>query len=341
MKKLISRMFIWAGAVASMAFGTEAYAQNATQCGVSGAAVAAGTIQYDPFSSIGLTQVTIPLTLTRFTGPGGKKTQQVFFVLEKPVGSPNYQVLFTNSNTTSNVVYNVGSHPGLPDMNQNTSGQIYYNFGGASQPDTATFNVQVTVPAGVDLSAGGNINFDIVYKCFGTGNLPDVTVDTTLPQAISINVNVLSALQASYAGGVLDFGEVGNVSTATVTGTPATYTRTGNVNVRSSGPYAINLTSNNNYKLTYPGGSLTNAGQTLVYSASFVGVTRQGVSGNNTAIAAINKNCVRAGLGGVSHPLSVTLKEGGQTGKTTAPLYNDFLNVTVTPLAANVVGATC
>jgi hypothetical protein len=346
MEKL-AKLFILVGAfAASMLAVAPAHAQNATRCGLSGSAVASGTLQYDPFSPSGLTQVSIPLTLTRFFGPGGKKTQQVYFILEKPVGSPNYQVIFQNptTGTSTNVVYNVGSHGGLPIANQNAPGQIYYNFGGAAAPDTATFNVLVTVPAGTDLSAGGNISFDIVYLCNGTGGLADVTSPALLPQAVSINVNVLSALQASYAGGVLDFGEVGNVTTTGVLAAPATYTRSGNVNVRSSGPYSVNMTSDNNYKLTFPGGTLTNPAQTLTYSATFVGTTRTGVSGNNTAIAPITKTCNRAGLGGASLPISVTLKEGGQGGspaKTPAPLYNDFLNVTVSPLAANTPGNAC
>jgi hypothetical protein len=346
MEKLIKKIVFLVGLTASMAISSQAHAQNATSCGLSGQATAAGTLRYDPFSPSGLSQVSIPLTLTRFTGGGGKKTQQVYFILEKPVGSPNYQVLFVNTTTgtSSNVVYNVGAHAGLPIALQNASGQIYYNFGGAASPDTATFNVLVTVPAGADLSAGGNISFDIVYLCNGTGGLPDVTSPATLPQAVNINVNVLSALQASYAGGVLDFGEVGNVTTINVLANPVTYTRSGNVNVRSSGPYSVNMTSDNNYKLTYSGGILTNPAQTLTYSASFVGTTRTGVSGNNTAIPAITKTCNKAGLGGISLPVSVTLKEGGQGGspaKLPAPLYNDFLNITVSPLAANTPGSAC
>jgi hypothetical protein len=346
MEKLVKLVVFCAAFVVSIAAVSPAHAQNQTQCGLSGSAVATGTLQYDPFSPSGLTQVSIPLTLTRFYGPGGKKTQQVYFILQKPVGSPNYQVLFQNSSTgtSSNVVYNVGGSGILPIANQNQSGQVYYNFEGANKPDSVTFNVLVTVPAGTDLSAGGNISFDILYLCNGTGGIADVTSPAVLPQAVSINVNVLSALQASYAGGILDFGEVGNVNTTSVLAAPATYTRSGNVNVRSSGPYSVSMTSDNNYKLTFSGGTLTNPAQTLTYSATFVGTTRAGVSGNNAAIAPITKTCNRATLSGASLPVSVTLKEGGQGGapaKTPASLYNDFLNVTISPLAANTPGNAC
>lgn len=336
-KRFIVGLFLTLATLVSQS----AYAQNATQCGLSGSAVASGTIQYDPFSPSGLSTVTIPLTLTRFVGTGGKKTQQVFFVLEKPVGSPNYQVLFTNGSTTSNVVYNVGGHPGLPTMNSNDAGQIFYNFLGSAAPDTVTFNVQVTVPPGADLSAGGNITFDIVYKCTGTGGLADVTTSTTLAQAISINVNVLSALQASYVGSTLDFGEVGDKTTTQVQATPSTYTRTGNIRVASSGAYSISMTSDNNYRLKYPGGNAATPGQSLAYSASLVGITRTGVSGAPVAgQVPITKTCTRAGIGGIFLPVEVVLKEGGST-KTPAPVYNDFLNVTVTPLVAAVGASAC
>jgi hypothetical protein len=41
---------------------------------------------------------------------------------------------------------------------------------------------------------------DIVYVCRGNGGLSDVSAPTTLAQATTININVQSALQASYAG---------------------------------------------------------------------------------------------------------------------------------------------
>jgi hypothetical protein len=226
-------------------------------------------------------------------------------------------------------------------MNSNDAGQIYYNFLGAAAPDTATFNVQVTVPAGADLSAGGNITFDIVYKCLGTGGLADVTTATTLAQAITINVNVLSALQASYVGPVLDFGEVGDKTTAQVQGAPGTYTKTGDIRVASSGAYEINMTSTNNYRLTFPGGNPATSGQSLAYSASLVGITRNGVSGAPVAgQTPITKTCARAGVGGILLPVRVVLTEGGSL-KTPAPAYTDFLNVTVTPQAALIGGSAC
>lgn len=321
--------------VLCVAGAAPAWAQGKGTCGVSGQALASPTITYDPFSPSGLTQVTIPLILTRF-GTGSAKTQTVNFVLTKPVGTPNYQVLY---NGTS-ILYTEGNTMGHPTINSQASGEINYNFGGASQPDQSTpFNLVVTVPANVDLSAGLPIDFDILFVCKGTGGMDDVNTPTKLSSAIHINVNVLSALQASYAGPALDFGEVGDKTDTDVTNTPIN--RTGYVRVASSGPYTINMTSQNNYKLTFPGGNPANATQSMSYSATFIGQTR---SPSNTT--AITQTCTRAGLAGsppnqgILLPLSVRLLQGGQT-RTPAPNYQDILTVTISPLAAGTPGTIC
>lgn len=321
--------------VLSVAGAAPAWAQGKGTCGVSGQALASPTITYDPFSPTGLTQVTIPLILTRF-GNGAAKTQTVNFVLTKPLGTPNYQILY---NGTS-ILYTEGNTMGHPTINSQSAGEINYNFGGASQPDQSTpFNLVVTVPANVDLSAGNPIDFDILYVCNGTGGMADVVTPTKLSSAIHINVNVLSALQASYAGPALDFGEVGDKTDADVTSTPIL--RTGYVRVASSGPYSIDVTSQNGYKLTFPGGNPANATQSMGYSATFVGQTR-----NPSNTTPITRTCTRAGLAGsppnqgVLLPVDVRLLQGGQT-RTPAPNYQDILTVTISPLAAGTPGTIC
>jgi len=321
--------------VLCVAEAAPAWAQGKGTCGVSGQALASPTITYDPFSPSGLTQVTIPLILTRF-GTGAAKTQTVNFVLTKPVGTPNYQILY---NGTS-ILYTEGNTMGHPTINSQAAGEINYNFGGASQPDQSTpFNLVVTVPANVDLSAGLPIDFDILYVCNGTGGMADVVTPTKLVSAIHINVNVLSALQASYAGPALDFGEVGDKTDSDVTTTPII--RTGFVRVASSGPYSIQMTSQNNYRMTFSGGNPTNPTQSLGYSATFVAQTR-----NPTNTTPITKTCTRAGLAGsppsqgILLPLEVRLLEGGQT-RTPASVYQDILTVTISPLAAGTPGTIC
>lgn len=312
-------------ALAAILFAGQAAAQS---CGVTGTnSVSIGN--YDPFSPSAISSVTTTVTLTRITGTGGKKTQDVNFYFAKPAGSPAYQILYNGSN----VLYEAPTYAGAPSLNVNNASQaaglVYVNFGGASAPDTLTLSFTVTVPAGADLSAGGTIPFDIRYVCKGTGGLANVTTAQTITNAFSLNVTVLSALQASYSGPALNFGEVGTIDTPTVLGAPATYTRSGNVRVASSGPYSVALASANNYVLTAPGAS------TVAYQATFLGQTRSAASPSFGTT-----QCVRAGISGVNLPLSVRLQEGGAT-KIPASNYSDTLSVTVTPLVVAGAAQNC
>jgi spore coat protein U-like protein len=324
----------WLGALlVLLMFGaTPAFAQN---CGVTGSAQASSSITYDPFGPNGLQQITIPLILTRYA-VGGAKTQTANFVLTKPAGTPNYQVLYNGVS----VLYTEGATGGRPSIGAQTAGEISYNFGGASAPDQSTpFNLLLTVPAGLDLSAGQPIRFDISYVCNGTGGMKDVTIPTKLISAIQINVNVLSALQASYVGPALDFGEVGLKNDAQAPTDPGP--RTGYIRVASSGPYSIELRSEKGFRLSYPGGNPAVANQAIAYQAALLGQTR-----NPTDSSSIRQVCSRAGLAtgsagqGVRIPVTVTLLQGGQN-KLPAPSYLDNLIVTITPLLDPQSGVTC
>lgn len=294
-----------------------ASAASAQNCGVTGTnSVSIGN--YDPFSPTGISSVTTSVSLTRVTGGGGKKTQTVNFYFVRPNGSPAYEILYNGSN----VVFEAPTYAGAPtlDVNNNTPvpGLVVYDFGGAAQPDTITQSFTVTVPAGADLTAGQPISFDIRYVCKGTGGLSDVNTATILPNAFSLNLTVLSALQASYVGPALDFGEIGDLTTLDVLAAPATYTETGNVRVASSGLYTVALTSTNNFRLS-------DGVDTINYSMDFLGQTRTNASPTFTT-----RNCARAGLTGEYLPIDVTLLEGGD-GKSPGS-YSDTLNVTVTPV---------
>jgi hypothetical protein len=306
-------------------------AAQVTSCGVTGQGQAPSTVTYDPFSPNALQQVSIPLTLTRFAN-GAAKTQSVSFVLIQPVGAPPYQILHNGQN----VLYPENNTQGRPVIGSQTTGQIYYSFGGASAPDQSTpFNLSVTIPANTDLSAGEPIRFDILYVCVGTGGLADVTSPRRLASAVQINVNVLSALQASYVGPALDFGDVGPKTAEQVASDPGP--RTGFVRVASSGPYSVRMTSQNGYRLTFPGGNPAVPEQALRYRATFVGQTRDAANP-----AAIERTCARAGLAssGQLLPVQTTLLDGG-VGRVAAPNYQDILTVTVTPLVAPQTATSC
>jgi hypothetical protein len=310
-----------------------AFAQ--TSCGVTGQAQAPGAVTYDPFGPNGLTQITVPLVLTRYAN-GGAKTQSVNFVLVKAAGTPNYQVLHEGIS----VLYTEGNTGGRPTIGSRSPGEIYHSFGGASAPDqSAPFNLVVTIPANLNLSAGAPISFDILYVCSGTGGMRDVVSPTKLTSAIQINVNVLSALQASYVGPALDFGEVGSKSDAQVATDPGT--KTGYIRVASSGPYSVEMRSENGYRLTFPGGNPALAAQSLGYRATLLGQSRD--PANATIIRRI---CSRAGLSGTAPtqgiriPIEVTLLQGGIT-RVPAPNYQDNLIVTITPLLDPQSGTSC
>jgi hypothetical protein len=300
-------------------------AASAQTCGVTGSAVAPQSINYDPFSASGLQQVDIPLTLTRRVSSGEGRTQQVNFVLTRPVGSPAYEITYAGTS----ILYTEGNLMGRPRLNSRDAGEINYNFGGGTQPDTVTLPtpIRVTVPANVDLSAGRPIEFDIVYVCDGVGGLANVTTPTVLRAAVRINVNVQSALQASYVGSILDFGQVGNVSTSEVQSASGRFTTSAtmnNVRVASSGPYRVELTSQNNFRMTYAGGNLGSSSQTIQYALGFLG---QRVT---TGIQFSSTTCARAGVGGVNLPVQARLLEGGQR-KAPSTGYSDIITITISP----------
>lgn len=163
----------------------------------------------------------------------------------------------------------------------------------------------------------------------------DVAVPTKLTNAVQINVNVLSALQASYVGPALEFGEIGTKSSTQVASDP------GFIRVASSGPYSVEMQSEKGYRLSYPGGSTSVANQAIGYQANLLGQTRS--SANPSTVRQV---CSRAGLAGTAPsqgiriPLTVTLLEGGQ-GKLPAPIYQDNLIVTITPLLDPQSGMVC
>ena len=333
-----ARLLVLTGAATAALMAQPAAAQDGTHCGVTGSAVAPPTITYDPFGSLGLIQIPIPLTLTRFVGSQGEKTQQVNFVLTERAGSPGYQVLYQGTS----ILYVQGATMGHPQIDSQAPGEVNYNFGGATQPDTIQLpsSVVVTVPPSVDLSAGRPIDFEILYVCKGTGGLKNVSSPTVLPNAIHINVNVLSGLQASYVGSALDFGEVGDKSTAEVLGAPGAYAtppESNNIRVASSGPYRIEVASLNGYRMTYAGGDVGDPRRTLEYQLYFLGQTL-----SHASPLFVPTTCLRAGLGGIYLPIRARLMEGGRGAaagqeKTPSPSYADVVTVTVTPLLDGAV----
>ncbi|MGN6357471.1 MAG: hypothetical protein ACTHLU_08335 [Novosphingobium sp.] len=336
-------------ALAGMAFAPAALAANGPPCGLSGSAVAPQTIQYDPFATAGLQNITIPFTLNRAVGSGGQKTQQVYFILTQPAGGPAYQMqlTFPGGSTYSNFLYYDNAIPGgLPTASSNTPGQVYYNFLGASQPDSVTATLTVTIPPLVNVNAGDPIKFNVRYVCDGTGGMSDVTSPAVLNDAVTINVNVISALRASFVGdfyvnattGTMAFGEIGNITNANASSKKTAANN--HVRVQSNAPYAVSLTSALGYTMNVGGTATADPLQKIGYNLKFLSQTR---GPGNTG--AINVDCLRAGVGDSLEDnlfIQAQLAEGG-AGKAPSGNYFDTLTVTITPkvITASNTGTDC
>lgn len=326
----------------TFAFAQPAAAQSqiSSVCGVTGAATAPASITYDPFSPGGLSEATVPLILRRNRGLILGRTREVSLVIVSPSGSPALDVTYNGYR----VIYPEGATAGRPrslnskDNGAGGAGEIRYDFGSLLAADTSTpLNLRVTVPPGTDLSAGEPIILDLLYICSGENGMASVSVPTRDTGAIRINVNTVSALQAYYAGSPLDFGEIGEATTAAVLAAPDRYTTASNsLRVRSSGPFEVKMRSQNDFKLTFPGGSLSNAAQTIRYSARFLGQEITSNSGFGT------RTCARAGMDGSAGvlPLRATLKEGGSA-KTPATNYSDIISITFTPIVTAGSATSC
>ena len=309
-------------------------------CGVSGDATAPATLAYDPFSAGGLSQVTIPLILRRNRFLTAR-TGDVSLVLVAPSGTPALDITYQGYR----VLYAEGTTAGRPralddvDRGAGAAGEIRYEFGGAFASDlSAPLNLRVTVPPGTDLTAGEPIYLDLIYICSGEGGLLNQPIPTRLARAVRLDVNVVSALQAYYAGSALNFGEIGDVTTASVQAAPATWTTSAAnaLRVRSSGPYEVTVRSLNDFRLTFPGGNLGDAAQTIRYRVRFLG---QDITSNASFGT---RSCTRAGVSGAgaSLPIRATLLEGGAA-KAPSPNYADTVSITFTPVVTASSAQTC
>lgn len=338
-----ARAFSIAALFSAIALASPAAAQTqlSAVCGVTGTATAPASITYDPFSPAGLSQVTIPLVLRRNRGLLTGRTNEVSLVLTAPSGAPPLDVTYLGYK----VLYSEGATAGRPrslnsrDNGAGAAGEIRYDFGNLFASDlSAPLNLRVTVPPGTDLSAGEPVIFDILYICSGEGGMLSVPTPVRETGALRINVNTVSALQAYYAGSALDFGEIGDLTTASVLAAPDRYTTSSanTLRVKSSGPFEVRVRSQNDFKLTYPGGNLADSAQTIRYTARFLGqnVTSNASFGTRT--------CARAGVGGEAGtlPLRATLQEGGTT-KTPAPNYADTISITFTPIVTAASAVSC
>lgn len=321
MRPLPSRVLLGAVMVSAGVF--LAAPARADTCGVWGTTTTS-IGSYNAFSGSGINEVSANLSLNRRIESSLSKTRSVNFFLVQSSGMAGLRIRYQGRD----VLHPLSQAPRLSLLFPG-SGTIFYNFGLFGDQDSVSLPLTISVPAGMDLTAGEPLTFDIVYVCDGIFGMDSVFVPDIVPRALTVRIDVASALQASWAGPQLDFGEIGNLDNVAA----AQRSVTGAVRVASSGPYSVSVRSANGYRMTYPGGSPDDPQQRINYSVNFLG---QGASPGAPRI--LEAVCRRAGLSGRNLPLSVRLLEGGSD-KTAAPDYKDILTVTVTPLAASYNGA--
>jgi spore coat protein U-like protein len=330
-----------AAALAMVPAKASAQTQFSGTCGVSGGATAPATINYDPFSPSGLSQVSIPLVLQRTRTLLFGRTDEVSLVLVAPAGSPPLQVTYQGQN----VLYQEGSVAGRPrsvdsrDGGAGSAGEIRYRYGGLFASDfSPALNLTLSIAPGANLANGEPIYLDLLYICSGEGTMLSNFLPTRVGRAVRVDVTAVSALQAYYAGSALDFGELGGVSTAQVVASPDRYATpaTNSLRVRSSGPYEVRVASQNNFRLTAPGGNLANPAETIAYQVSFLGREISATAPFGT------RTCTAAGVTGTAGllPLRARLLEGGST-KMPSSNYADRITVTFTPLVAASSAQSC
>lgn len=303
---------------------------------------------YDPFNPAALSVNSVQIKFVRSNGPGGAKPSVIDMFVKSSNASANgielipisvvgagsatglnQNIFFDTPGPTPNISVPLPSSPAPRILRWTYSGN-----NDSSDEFTVLFNVRL--PPNLDLSASTSLNFDIEYGCNGTGGGPPFSERATAPNAFTIGVTVLSALQASFVGSAIDFGEVGDKTDADITAVPII--RTGHLRVASSGVYSVNMTSERNYRMTFAGGNQNNSQQSLGYQVTFVGQTRG--PANATAIL---RNCGRAGVplaNGQLLPIEAKLLEGGKT-RTPASQYRDTLTVTLTPLLVPATATSC
>lgn len=334
-------------AAAGVATGAQAQT-TPNQCGITGSAGVATSIVYDPFNPTGLQDAIVTIPLTRENYTGGGDTRIVNFYLKEVNGRADGTKIYPTSVTGAvnvdgiglNIFYGSSDNPPyimpIDVLPSTTNRFLKINFtGNNAGSDTAQATFRITLPPLADLEAVRELAFDAHFSCNIQGGKFNGAYDADgyIPNAIKFPIKILSALRASYQGTALDFGEIGQVTTAQA----QTHVISNNyVRVESSGAYSVEMKSDNGYLLKKP--DATTPLDQIGYKIKFLGQERSFTSGPNIPIT---KTCSRAGLDGAkSLAIEATLMEGGE-GKNPSDTYSDYLTVTLTPLIYGATGGTC
>jgi hypothetical protein len=270
----------------------------------------------DPFAlGGGMIQINnVPIVATPNPTPPQGTVSEADFIFWQPAGDT---AAYTITDGGGSVLYPNGTAATF----NNAQHQVETKFNSSTAP--ITFHLNLTIPYSSVTTGQNSITFPMAYYCKINSSGPRADFSGNDSTGIQLQFNVQSALQASFVGTALDFGEIGNVTTAQAAG----HTVSGQLRIASSGPYAVSVTTDNGYRMTYPGGNVGVAAQKIDYQLNFLGQTA-----SNGSPAFATRTCQAAGISGTNLAVSATLQEGGQ-GKTPSPTYRDNIQVTFTPLA--------
>jgi hypothetical protein len=279
---------------------------------------------YNPFAAGNYSQ-TFTVTGTRqYNGFYGWPTSYAA-TLDKLSSDPRpyniYLIMDSDGGSGQQVMFNNPPAPGFP-----SDSQIDLYWAAGPGPNTITFQLQIQIPTGQDWASGTT---DLVigdyYKCGWSNNYPYAPAYRN--SALTLHLNVISAVQASLVGQTLDFGELSSYTDAFIASAPGSITtRNTNLRVASSGPYQVTATSANTWAMTPNGGGATQANQKIRYQLQMLGQTVDSSKPTFTTVS-----CVRAGVGGQLIATTAKIQQGG-VGKVASSTYQDVITITVTPV---------
>ena len=232
-------------------------------------------------------------------------------------------VLDTEGGATGEVLHNRPGPTIGPDFGDN--GEIEARFDLGVHVNLITMAIRI--PAGTEIVEPGLLvlQFDVKYLCNHDDERTTHGLDN---RGFTITLPVTNSVQASLVGTEPDFGEIGMLSDIDVAGAPPSTTeRLQYLRVASTGPYEIDVVSQNGWRMTAGGSPTGNAAERIAYRYELLG---QRLSSGRPNFDPVQ--CEAAGVSGENIELTATLTEGGQ-GKVPSSNYRDIITITVTPLA--------
>jgi hypothetical protein len=208
---------------------------------------------------------------------------------------------------------------GSPDFG--AGGKWVSRFFDARTPQVTIPMIRLRVPGALDVAASNGAyteSLDLVVECSQGGQV----WTQSAVSAVQLQVAVQSRLRATV---------VGSVNAGSVAIDPATGSAGSGLRVASSGPFSLEVQSENNFELRVAGGNPTPpADQRAAYTMQLAGES----FGGSTSIGA-TRQCARTGLAGETLPLNLQLASNANRLRSGA--YSDTLTITVTPMVSGPV----